>query len=472
MITVSNLFLAATVIFLERRNVGTTWAWLMILLFLPGLGFILYLMVGQNLSKRKIYRVPQAQLEHMASLIEIQKEDFKERRIAFNDPSVSEYRDFIYMNLTGGHSFFTQDNRVVIYTEGGPKFDALLQRIEEAQDHIHLMYYIVRDDLIGTRVMDLLTRKAKEGVEVRFLYDDIGSAGIPRRYFQEFKEAGGMVAAFFPSRIPYVNFRLNYRNHRKLAIIDGKYGFIGGFNIGDEYLGLDPRFGEWRDTHLQIHGSAVFQMQVQFILDWNLASERKLKTTARYFVQERHEGSEGVQVLSSGPNNDREQIKNAYIKLIHSAKEKLYLQTPYFVPDESVLTALKLAALSGVDVRLMLPGKPDSLVVYWASYSYLGDLLRAGARCFFYEKGFLHAKTIVADGKVGSVGTANIDIRSFKLNFEVNAFIYGGATATQLTDIFERDMAYCTELTLDMYERRPRTAQVKESLTRLLSPLL
>jgi cardiolipin synthase len=468
---VLNLVFAGTVIFLERRSVVATWAWLMVLFFIPALGFILYLVLGQNMSRRKIYKIRVDRLELVRQIVQSQFEQLEQGKITFRDPEIERYHDMIYLNLGSAYAVFTQDNEVEIYTDGTHKFDALIQSIQDAKDHIHLLYFIVRNDDLGRRLVKGLAAKAKEGVEVRFLYDDIGTS-LPKRFFQELTDAGGQIAAFFPSRVPYLNTRINYRNHRKLAIIDGKYGYIGGFNIGDEYLGLDRRFGYWRDTHLKLHGSAVLQMQAQFSMDWNLAATRQIALLARYFPIPSTQGSVGIQIVSSGPDSDAQQIKNGYIKMIHAAKESIYLQSPYFIPDESLFTAIKLAAQSGVDVRIMFPSKPDHKLVYWASCSYLGELLEVGVKCYLYRKGFLHAKTIVVDRRVASVGTANIDIRSFKLNFEVNAFIYDTGTASKLGDIFETDQEDCLELTLDMYKGRSTFTKVKESLSRLLSPIL
>jgi cardiolipin synthase len=472
LLSILNVFFAIAVIFVERRNIGVTWAWLMILFFLPGVGAILYIFLGQNLSKRKMYRIKVQQQKVVSALASVQKEEFKHRLIEYKDPAMIKYQDMIYMNLNNAVSFFTQDNEVEIFTDGSHKFDSLLLAIGEAKHHVHLMYYIVRNDALGRRLVEALAQKARAGVRVRFLCDAIGSAGLPRNFFESLVKAGGEAVLFFPSRIPYVNFRLNYRNHRKLAIIDGKCGYIGGFNIGDEYLGLDQRFGYWRDTHLKIQGSAVFQIQAQFIMDWNLASPYDLEINDDFFSSEVHMGKMGVQIVSSGPNDDREQIKMAYMKLINEAKQSIYLQTPYFVPDESFLNAVKMAALSGVDVRIMIPSIPDHKIVYWATFSYLGDLLEAGVKVYLYHKGFLHAKTIVVDGQACSVGTSNIDIRSFKLNFEVNAFIYDQVTSSKLALIFENDMGHSSELTLEMYRNRSRAKRFKESLARLLSPIL
>jgi cardiolipin synthase len=472
LISILNILFAIGVVFVERRNIGATWAWLVILLFLPGVGFIIYLFFGQNLSKRKRYRVKGKQLKQIASMIEDQRYNIQHNLIEYKDTEVSNYRDMIYMNLISDHAYLSQENEIEVFTVGQQKFDSLLKEIAQAKHHIHLMYYIVRNDRLGNMLMSALTKKAVEGVQVRFLYDDIGNARLSRRFFKPLIEAGGQAVAFFPSRIPYMNFRLNFRNHRKLAIIDGKCGYIGGFNIGDEYLGLDPQYGYWRDTHFKIKGNSVFQMQALFLLDWHLASSDEIPYDPDYFPITSSEGTAAIQIVSSGPNDNREQIRNALIKTINGAKSTLYLQTPYFVPDESLLNALKIAALSGVDVRIMIPGNPDKRLMHWATYSYLGDLLNVGVKIYLYKKGFLHAKTIVADGKVCSAGTSNIDIRSFKLNFEVNAFVYNTSTATLLKEIFEVDMKDCYELTLELYNNRSMFNRLIESLTRLLSPVL
>lgn len=282
------------------------------------------------------------------------------------------------------------------------------------------------------------------------------------------------MAAFFSSPIPYVNMWVNFRNHRKLVIIDGEVGYIGGFNIGNEYLGMDRKLGYWRDTHLRITGSAVHLLQARFYLDWNLSAQvqRRMEDEPRYFPPSQRTGNVGIQIVSSGPNSEKQQIKHGYLKMIYKAKERIYLQSPYLIPDDSLLTALKMAAMSGVDVRVMIPGRADHKLVYWASQSYLGELLKSGVRCFRYEKGFLHAKTMVVDGQIASVGTANLDIRSFKINFETNAFLFDSATAERLEQIFLEDLAECHEVTREEYESRPLKARLQESLTRLLSPIL
>jgi len=472
-VMVLNIFLALTVIFLERRNISATWSWIMILFFIPIFGFILYLVLGQKLKKRKLHKLLGEHRVIIQNTLQNQKSQIRSRELQFTDPATENYREVIYMNLRTGYSLYTSNNEVEIFIDGNQKFDSLLEDIAAATHHIHLVYYIVRDDDLGRRLIHALTERAKQGIEVKFLYDHIGSSRLPKRFFAEFIAAGGETVAFFPSKIPYLNLKINYRNHRKLVIIDGTIGYIGGFNIGDEYLGLSKQFGPWRDTHLKIYGGAVLQMQAQFLMDWNLATHSTLDLNEQYFpVEEVKTGTIGMQLVASGPDSEYQQIKDAFVKLIYKAHHSICLQTPYFIPDESLMTALKVAANCGVDVKIMLPKIPDHFFVHWATQSYLGELLEAGVKCYLYEKGFMHAKTLVVDEKVASVGTANFDIRSFKLNFEMNAFIYDSQTAVNLKRIFDQDLTYSEQLTLDIYNLRPRSARFKESISRLLSPIL
>ncbi len=469
---VINLGLAGVLIFLERRNIAATWAWLMILLFLPGVGFVFYLILGQKLTRRKLYKLKEGDFSRSLELVSRQKGMLEKGTMTFHDPVMSAHEDMIYMNLISDAALFTQDNAVEIFTEGQSKFDSLLQCIRGAKTYVHLLYYIVRDDDLGRKLIHELTEKAKQGVEIKLLYDDIGSSALSSRMLGPLVQAGGAVAAFFPSRIPYLNMWVNFRNHRKLAIIDGQTGYIGGFNIGNEYVGLDKKFGFWRDTHLKVQGSAVHMLQTRFILDWNISSPIRLDGSARYFPRPSAVGNVGIQIVSSGPNSEKQQIKHGYLKMIYKARKRIYLQSPYFIPDDSLLTALKMAAMSGVDVRVMVPAKADHKLVYWASHSYIGELLKSGIRVFQYENGFLHAKTMVIDSAIASVGTANIDIRSFKLNFETNAFLFDTQTASHIEHIFEQDLAVCREVTMDVYVRRPWPDKFLESITRLVSPIL
>ncbi|MFC0524579.1 cardiolipin synthase [Pontibacillus salicampi] len=466
-VTIVNILLGITIIFLERKQVSTTWAWLMVLFFIPIVGFLLYLFLGQNLSRRKIFKLSSEASEFFSSLKVKQTE-----QLDLHNKTDYPFQELMYMNLVNNDSIYTMDNEVEVFTDGKDKTEDLIQAIENAEYFIHIQYYIVRHDRTGRRIIEALTQKAAEGVEVRFLYDDMGSINLRKSVLKPLIEAGGMVAAFFPSRIPYLNLRLNYRNHRKIAVIDGDIGYVGGFNIGDEYLGMVKKFGYWRDTHFKIRGSAVYSLETRFYLDWNHASKNKLPASPMYYPEMETSDTIGMQIITCGPDSEWQQIKNAYIKLILSAKESVYIQTPYFIPDDSLMDAIKIASLSGVDVRIMIPNKPDHMFVYWATYAHIGQLLDAGVRSFTYENGFLHAKTLVVDGKVASVGTANIDVRSFKLNFEVNAIVYDETTSRKLHQIFLEDLKYCNEITKEVYQNRTNLIKMKESISRLLSPIL
>ncbi|WOV87111.1 cardiolipin synthase [Sporosarcina oncorhynchi] len=472
-IYILNTLLAIALIFLERRDPASTWAWLLVLFFIPLFGFVIYLLFGRKLRDKHNFRWSGKNRIGIETLIDYQIEAIEEERFDFKLDDTAHYHDMIYLHLRNNHAVLTQDNDVQVFNDGAAKFKALLDDLENAKDHIHFQYYILRLDALGTKIMNVLIKKAKQGVKVRVLYDDIGSRGLRIKHLKELTDAGGEVTAFFPAILPLINPRLNYRNHRKVVVIDGRIGYVGGFNVGDEYLGLDKKFGYWRDTHLRIEGSAIHPLQTRFLLDWNQASAMEdIDYAERYFPAIPTKGSVGLQIVSSGPDAEWEQIKDGYLKMIFLAKEYIYIQTPYFIPDVSFLDALRIACLSGVDVRIMIPNKPDHMFVYWATYSNVGKLLKAGAKVYIYENGFIHAKQIVVDDEVSTVGTANIDVRSFKLNFEINAFIYDREKSHELAELFESDMQLSTELTYEMYLNRTRGIKIKESVSRLLSPIL
>ncbi|WP_141433736.1 cardiolipin synthase [Bacillus sp. 03113] len=473
LILILNIIFASVLIFLERKDAGASWAWLMVLFFIPILGFILYLTFGQNLTKRKMFQWDDQKKIGIEQIISSQLLEISRNEFHPSNELIKSNLDLIYMHVHNNDAVYTEDNHLQIFTDGNDKFNALLADIKGAKNHIHLQYYIFRYDNIGKKLVHTLANKAKEGVQVRVLYDDLGSRSLRKRFFKELRQASGEVEAFFPSRFHLINFRFNFRNHRKLSIIDGKIGYVGGFNVGDEYLGLSPKFGYWRDTHLRIEGSAVHAIQTRFILDWNQASHRHdIHYSKDYFPDIQSNGQIGMQIVTSGPDSEWEQIKNGYIKMISSAKKSILIETPYFIPDSSLLDALRIAALSGIDVNIIVPNKPDHMFVYWATYSYIGEMLKTGAKIFIYENGFIHAKTIIIDEKISSVGTANIDVRSFRLNFEVNAFLYNEDVAKKLTECFYKDLKLSKELTYEQYLQRPLMIRFKESISRLLSPIL
>jgi cardiolipin synthase len=456
--------LALGIIFFERRNPNSALGWILVLLVLPIVGFFLYLFFGQNWTKRRLFSLKAEDDRLLNEAVMTQEKELRTFATGISDAQAERYLDTIRMFLENNHAILTTENEITLFTDGGEKFASLMEAIRNARHHIHLQYYIIRDDPLGKEVIQLLTSMAKKGVDVRLLYDGLGMK-IRKKHLQEFEEAGGRHAAFFP-RI----FTINYRNHRKIAIIDGKTGFIGGYNIGDEYLGKGP-LGYWRDAAIRIEGPGVGGLQLRFFLDWNYAAADSLSYNSLFFPDVKGTGYCPLQIISSGPDARWNQVKEGYLKLVNSATESIYLQTPYFIPDDSISDALRIAALSGIDVRIMIPCKPDHPFVHWATLSFVGDLLDAGVKAYTYDNGFLHAKTLVVDGLAASVGSANWDVRSFRLNFEANAFLYSAEFAGKLKKAFLDDLALCTEITPETYRNRSRWIRVKEQISRLFSPL-
>lgn len=470
---VLNIILTIVIIFFERREPQTVWTWLLVLYFIPVLGFPLYLIVGQNYRKTQMFRMKEIEDEVNSAVVH-QESMLWEKDSRLISYDMQRFQNLIIYNLQTSSAVLTDNNDIRIYTDGEDKFQALLHEIEQAKKYIHLQYYILRDDDLWQRIQEALKKKAKQGVEIRILIDGMGSREITHKKQRELRKAGIEVAEFFPAIFGKLHLRVNYRNHRKIAVIDGRVGFVGGFNVGNEYLGKEKKFGYWRDTHLCIEGAAVTSLAVRFVLDWNYATkdnlflENQLFEVPNYF----RGGQEPVQIISSGPDSASQYIRDNYMRLIHKARERVYIQTPYFVPDEAILEALKVAAQSGIDVRVMIPCKPDHMFVYWATYSYIGELIEAGAKCYVYNNGFLHAKVLTVDGLVTCCGTANMDIRSFKLNFEVNAVIYGEKTTLAMERKFINDISYSTQVTKKIYRERSVYIRFKEQFSRLLSPLL
>ena len=467
-IVIANIFFSFSLIFIERKDPSTTWAWLMIMIVLPGLGFIIYLLLGQNFSRARLFK-------------EKKEFDTIKRRELSKDFTSKEhehiggeqYLDLIRMNYTHSGAKCTYNNEVDVYYNGVDKFAQLIKDLKNAKKFIHIQYYIIRPDRLGKKIMSILEEKAAEGVEVRILVDSMGSYKVTRRSLRNFTKNGGKFEIFFPGIFPHVNTRINYRNHRKMVVIDGEYGYIGGFNVGDEYINENKHIGFWRDTHIRIRGEAVNDLTNRFLLDWCYASGEEIEDFSKFYPKNPiRDGDIAIQIVTSGPDHNEEYIKNAYMKMINNAKKYVYLETPYFVPDSPMLEALKLSALSGVDVRLIIPGKPDHIFMKWAASAYIGDLLNAGAKVYLYQNGFIHAKTIVADGKVCTVGTANMDMRSYSLNFEVNAFIYDDRVANNLETQFFKDIEDCKVMTKEEYDKRSITLRIRESIIRLISPIL
>jgi cardiolipin synthase len=444
----------------------------MILFLVPAMGIVFYFLFSQNISRQRIFRLSQYEESVMDQALQEQISQVKHGRFEFINPEARKWQSMIHLHQTYARSFLTQDNHISIITDGKHMLNALLNDIQNARSSVNVEYFIIKNDTAGRALLSAMTEKAKEGLEVRLLIDAMGGRQFNEGHMRELKEAGGKFAFFFPPRLKIFSMKLNYRNHRKLVIIDGRIGYLGGFNIGNEYLGKVKKFGYWRDTHLRLMGSCVQDMNARFILDWRFAAKEKLFIAQAYYDEPENAGVTAIQIVASGPDSSREEVKHGYLKMIASARKNIYIQTPYFVPDVCIMESLKTAALSGVDVRIMIPRMPDHMFVYWATCSYVGVLLNAGAKVYIYDNGFLHAKTMTVDGEVASIGSANFDIRSFRLNFEGNAFIYDASETYKLEAIFETDMTQSHELTKALYRNRSAVIKFKEGVSRLLSGLL
>ncbi len=468
-IIVSAILIVFT-IFIENRNPSQTLNWILIFAVFPVIGFFFYLLFGRNYKKKKRFEEKKEADEKAFHMYEVSR--------VFNDEQLKQMGDhqkmFFRLAQRLGNSPISFNTNTRVLTNGAEKFPAMISALKDAKHHIHLEYYIVRNDDIGREIKDILIDKAKKGVEVRFLYDAVGSWIVPDSYWDEMKDAGVHVQAFAPVRLPIIGSRINYRNHRKIVVIDGKIGFMGGLNIGDEYLGKVKSYGKWRDTHLYVRGESVRSLQLIFLRDWQYETGEHL-LEQDYLSPEilDHKNIQGgVQMIAGGPDNKWETIKKLYFAMISSAKKKIWIASPYFIPDDDVLTAMKVASLSGLDVRLVVPSKPDKRIVFHASRSYYEELLETGIRIFEYNKGFMHSKVVLVDDELASIGTSNMDMRSFHLNFEVNAFLFKTESINKLREDFENDFVDSDELIEEEFNKRSIFVRVTESLFRLLSPLL
>ena len=462
-----NMISVFSLIFIERKDPTTTWAWLLILLLIPGVGFIVYLLLGQNLSRQKIFREKKIIDKTRAAGLE-EMQEIHGIKMELQD----QYSDLILMNYNQCGSIYTTGNEVKTYISGEKKFQDLIKDIRSAKSFIHIEYYIFRFDDLGKAIIDELKSKVDEDVEVRLLVDGMGSKNLKQKEIRYIKSLGIKFSIFFPGAFPRINTRINYRNHRKIVIIDGEIGYVGGFNVGNEYINRGHQFKFWRDTHLKVKGQAVNELNKRFILDWDYASNENFDNIIKYFPKPKEYGRVGMQIVSSGPDHMDEYIKIAYMKIINNARKYVYIQTPYLVPDEPILEALRISALSGVDVRIIVPDKPDHFFMEWVLSANIANLIDYGVKIYRYNNGFIHSKTIVSDDIVSSIGTANMDNRSFRLNFEVNAFIYDGVVAKEQSKIFLNDQKFSTFVTKEAYEKRSKVLRIKESLIKLVSPIL
>lgn len=449
-------------VILDNRNPVKTMAWVLILTFLPFVGLVFYFFFGRSTRRERIISKKSYNRLMKKPMAEFVAQE------SYELPADQYQVAQLFRNTNQALPF--EGNEVEIFTDGYSKLQALIRELMQAKHHIHLEYYIFENDPVGRLVRDVLIDKARQGVEVRLIYDDVGCWHVPNRFFEEMIEAGIEVRAFLKVRFPVFTSKVNYRNHRKIVVIDGRLGFVGGMNIAVRYIrGFD--WGIWRDTHVMIKGKAVHGLQTTFLLDWYFV-DQTLLTSSRFFPALDSVGESLVQIVTSEPTAEWKEIMQGLCLAINSAKKYFYIQTPYFLPTEPLLAALQTAALAGVDIRIMLPEHADATITHLASRSYLKDILRAGVKVFFYQKGFLHSKLMVSDDALCTVGSTNMDFRSFEHNFEVNAFMYDEPTALRMKEIFLLDQRDCISVYLKNWERRPWRQKVKESVVRVLSPLL
>lgn len=451
------------VVVLDNRNPVKTMAWILVLMFLPIVGLVFYFFFGR--SQRKVRMIGKKSYDRLL------KKPMAEYLAQDCSDLPNEYRRVIQLFKHTNQAFPFEGNRVEIYTGGYTKLQALLRELQKAKQHIHMEYYIFENDAIGRLVRDVLIEKAREGVEVRVIYDDVGCWHVPNHFFETMRDAGIEVRSFLKVRFPLFTSKVNYRNHRKIVVIDGRIGFVGGMNIAERYMRGLSWGGVWRDTHIMMEGKVVHGLQTAFLLDWYFV-DRTLITSSRYFPKIETCGSSLAQIVTSEPVGPWKDIMQGMLMAITGAKSYFYIQTPYFLPTEQILSAMQIAALSGVDVRLMLPEHADNRLTHLGSRSYLADILRAGVKVFFYKKGFLHSKTMVSDDMFSTVGSTNLDFRSFEHNFEVNAFMYDVNTALEMKEIFLHDQRECTQIFLKNWSKRSWKQKAAESVVRLLAPLL
>ena len=464
------IYLAITIggivsVLMDNKQPEKTMAWILVLCFMPIVGIIFYLFFGQNTRKEKVISERSMDLLMKRSMLEFAEQE------NLHIPRRNRPLMKLFTNQNWALPF--KDNEVSIFTDGYEFVSTLLYNIGQAQDHIHLDTYIIEDDPLGNLVADALIDKARQGVEVRLLYDDVGCWRVKDRFFNRMKAAGIQVYAFMPVRFPAFTGKVNYRNHRKLCVIDGKVGFIGGMNIALRYVKGTAR-QTWRDTHLCIRGGAVYAIQRAFLVDWYFVS-RTLVTDRRYYppVDKTIDNNCLAQIVTSSPVSPWPDIMQGYVRVLLQAHRYVYMESPYFLPTEPVLFAMRTAALAGVDVRLIVPRHGDAKLVEWASRSYLMEVIEAGVKVYLYEPGFNHSKILVSDDNLSSCGSTNIDFRSFENNFEANAFFFNEGMALRLKKVFLTDQAQSTLVDdVSYFIKRPFLQRLLESLVRLLSPLL
>jgi len=449
-------------VLLENRNPLKTIPWVIVLIFIPGIGLLVYYFFGRDdrrlrILSRRVYK---------RFLRQARKEDHKQNP---NDVP-QQFLPLAHLLKNSNYSAIIGGSAIEIFTDGRSKFDRLLEDIKNARHHIHLQYYIFQDDRIGEEVSNALIIKAKEGIKVRVIYDDVGSWNTKKEFFDKMKEAGIEIAPYLKVVFPILTSKVNYRNHRKNVVIDGEIGYIGGMNIADRYV-YGNNLGLWRDTHFRITGKGVYGLQSAFLLDWYSMSNQIVKGV-EYYPSLPQITDMKMQIVMSGPSSHWRTLLQAYIFCISNSKKYIYIQTPYFLPTEGLNQALQMAALGNIDVRIMLPKRSDTRSAQLATMSYIQKMLEAGVKVYLYKNGFLHSKLLIMDDMLTCFGSANFDFRSFEHNFEINTFVYQRDFTVKMKSIFMQDLQDCEEVSYAAWRKRPLTKRLSESFMRLFAPLL
>lgn len=455
--------ISVTVVLKENRNPIRALSWVIALIFLPGVGLIFYLFFGRSLRGEMLSKKVRRRLKHSFEPygIKLQDTDLKK-----------EQKNLVMLGSQVGGYPLTFNNEVEILTNGEDKFRILKKDLAEAKKSIYLQYYIFLDDRIGNEIAEILMAKAREGIEVKVIYDHVGSFSTRNKFFRKMQESGIEVHPFFRVNFPQLANRINWRNHRKIVVIDGKTGYIGGMNIADRYAYGNGKKGEiWRDTHFRVQGDIVESLLHSFLVDWNF---RKADTFIPETLQRQDKvtNQKGIQLVTGGPINTWDNLSLMFLRAISIAKRLIWIQTPYFLPTDALFNALQAAALSNIDVRIMMPEHTDSLLLHYASFSYISQCLSAGIKIYLYKPGMLHAKSMVVDDDLVTAGSTNFDFRSFENNFECNLFIYDAELNAKMRDIFYEDMKKCEKLQKEKWKKRPLGHRFLESLLRLISPIL
>ncbi|MBZ2170326.1 cardiolipin synthase [Marinobacter sp. F4216] len=466
--TIAAVYLAALAciyrILLTYRTAQGAIAWIIGLLGLPYLTVPLFLLIGRNRFGGYV-KARRMGDESLTSLLDY----FEQQTTSITEATDSHFTDELQVLCSLGRQPFTEGNQCQLLRDGNDTFDALFEAMENARRYILLEFYLVRSDKVGQRIKSILERKLADGVEVWFLYDDIGSVSLPKNYLKELSKAGAHVASFGDGNVRRRRFQINFRNHRKLLVCDGTVGFVGGINLGDEYLGTVMDQEPWRDTHCRIKGPAVTGLQLAWLEDWNWASDEV--PTLGWDPHEATPGNDKVLILPTGPADDWETCTLFFLNCINNARHRLWISSPYFVPDVQIMHALQLAALRGVDVRIMIPEKADSRIIGLAAYSYLSQASQTGIRIYRYQPGFMHQKVVLVDDRYAAVGTANLDNRSMRLNFEISMVTTARHFVEEVTAMLQDDLDNCRQMTEQDYKERSILFRLTCRAVRLLGPL-